>query len=318
MLSANFLPNQSKADVQVFTQVNPADTIFTNYLVWNKPKGKSFCHILCVGGGGAGAGGTAGVATQTPGGGGGSSGCQSSLFIPICYLPDCLYVIVGRVSVGNAGAGVTGGRSTVLLERVASDNVTNAVVRALGGNFSTTAAQGTTGASPVGGAGGTSTSVMTASGSSYAGIGVFTNGVFAGQMGGTGGTAGTPAAGIVIPTTGLQITGGAGGAGLPASGTAAGATVAGAAATGVPRTQDINKVIVPTDSSGLSWINGMFYHVGGAGGSSNATSGQNGLPGGNGGIGSGGGGGGSCLNTGGGTPGRGGDGGSGIVIITCF
>jgi hypothetical protein len=123
--------------------------------------------------------------------------------------------------------------------------------------------------------------------------------------------------------TGLRITGGAGGGGLPAaaaSGTGGGGVVGAGSFPTLAGGQGSATATVPGGDgpSGLEqYVRGLLYSYGGCGGaSSHGTATGAGLfggKGGQGGFGSGGGGGGGCLT--GGTAGTGGKGGDGLVII---
>lgn len=104
------LPNIDQ-NIQIFTSDN------TNWQIWSKPRNAKFVFILTIGGGGGGAAGTSGaLGTNRAGGGGGAASNVAKFFIPAPFVPDVLYVSVGKG--GNGGTslsvnGVDGGISYV-------------------------------------------------------------------------------------------------------------------------------------------------------------------------------------------------------------
>lgn len=304
MLDFSHLPSSTKADVQVFNVGSAVSA--GSWQIWNRPRGVSMLHILCIGPGGNGGNGAVGAASTAAGGGGGGSGGQSVLVIPATLLPETLFCSVAFTGSVNVG-----------IDPVSTTSVNTIICRATAGGAGGNAAGATAGAA---GAAGT----VNAIGSScLAGLGFYT--LLAGQAGIIGGAAIAGAA-LTLPTTGLLITGGTGGAGVgnaASTGAAGGAfTVAGAFP---PQPGGIapgsQTVPAGNGSNGFDRVtNGLSYSYGGTGGASTggAATGA-GLKAGNGGaggIGCGGGGGGGGFT--GSTQGLGGRGGPGQVIITAW
>lgn len=269
-----------------------------------KPRGKSMIDILAVGSGGNGGQGAVGANSTAAGGGGGGSGAQTRLIMPLHLLPDVLYLCLegytASASIISIAPNVT---SNNVLAYAANGGVGGAASGATAGTAGSAGAVATASNMPLGWAFATS---------------------LVGQAGIAGGSTGSGAS-LTLPTTGLRITGGTGGGGLPAaaaSGTAGGGfTVAGAfpahpgGATQATATNPGNP-----GSQGKMLRSPLAYNYGGTGGgSSHGSATGAGLFGGDGGAGApgcGGGGGGGCLT--GGVAGKGGEGGTGFFIITVW
>lgn len=304
MLDFSHLPTSTKADVQVFNGTAP--TSGGGWQTWVKPRGASMLHILCIGAGGNGGNGAVGAASTAAGGGGGGSGVQNALVIPAALLPETLYCSIAQ------GAGAI----TYLMIEPVTANTSSCILRAGAGGNGGNAAGATAGAA---GAAGT---VSAISAQPLAGLGFYT--LLAGQAGIVGSATGNGAA-LTLPTTGLLITGGTGGGGLPASGTGnfgGSFTVAG---TFPPHSGGVSAGATTNPAGNGSngfdrVINGLSYSYGGTGGgTTHAAATGAGLVAGNGGaggIGCGGGGGGGGFT--GSTQGLGGRGGPGQIIITAW
>lgn len=310
MLGSLGLPRDRLADVQVFYANSAAANI--GWAKWKKRPGTSMVSVLCIAGGGGGGAGVIGANSLAAGGGGGASGVQTYVECMGYMLPDTLFI-----SVGVGGAAATAG----LVSRVAiaPDAVANnCLVTSPGGGAGGNAAGATAGAAGVGGSAQTIATML------LAGAGVFQS--IGGQNGIIGGTT-VAAAALPYPTSGLRVTGGTGGGGLPAAaavGTAGGAITAVGALPGQLAAAGPATATVPATlgSNGYAILGQFGYWQGGTGGSSThgtaLTTGLVGGGGGSGGIGSGGGGGGGALT--GSTAGSngGGRGGDGIVIIASW
>lgn len=298
MLDLQHLASRTKADVQVF---GGSLSIAT----WQKPRGASMIYMFAAGPGGPGGNGAVGAASTAAGGGGGSSGSQSTLLIPAIFLPDLLYLTVPMAGATLTVATVHGAPAA-----------NNVVLRAEFGNTGGAASGATAGTA------GTASGAASISNCPLAGMGRFN--ALGGQAGIAGGAGG--AANLSLPTTGLVVTGGTGGAGVGASGGGnVGGNITGA---GIFPTllggtgPAVGATTTPPDSgnSGIQPIPGLNYFYGGTGAGSthNAATGAGlvGAHGGNGAPGCGGGGGGGALT--GSTQGLGGVGGPGLVIIIAW
>ncbi len=101
------LPVGSTADQQTFWPTSITG-VTTGWQTWYKPRGKTMLQAILIGGGGGGGGGCGNIAgSGKGGGGGGGSSGATRILIPLAYVPDNLYVMVGQGGVG--GAGSTGG-----------------------------------------------------------------------------------------------------------------------------------------------------------------------------------------------------------------
>ena len=273
------------------------------------PEWARWCHIFLLGAGGTGGNGVVGANSTAAGGGGGGSAGQTSLSIPAFLLPRVLYVSVGLGILTAAGVAT---RVAAFPDTTAN----NCIALANGGGAGGNAAGATAGTA---GAGGTIASLGTMP---LGGGGVPS--FIVGQAGIVGGVA-VSSSNLNLPVTGLIVTGGTGGGGLPAAATAGtngGSFTIPAGAFFPPHSGGIGAAAATTPggsgSHGFSDRDALYYHFGGTGGASShgtaLTTGLVGGLGGEGGIGSGGGGGGGALT--GSTQGIGGKGGDGIAIIS--
>lgn len=259
--------------------------------------------ILAIGGGGNGGTGVVGANSTAAGGGGGGSGGQTFALIETEFLPDQIFVSAG-------GQGIAS-RVSIVPDATANHCIAIANGGGNGGN-----ASGATG-----GAAGAAGAVATLAAMPLAGAGITT--LLAGQAGIIGGAAVAGAA-LTLPVTGLFVTGGTGGGGLPAAaatGTNGGSFTVPAGgffpanAGGVGSATATNPAASGTH--GIFGFNGLDYYYGGTGGAStHGTATGGGLvqsSGGNGAYGCGGGGMGGALT--GSTVGVIGRGGPGLVTV---
>lgn len=311
-------PFPQGADIQIFTgiQVNTVNADPAAFATWEKPRGKSMAYMLCIGAGGGGGGGFVGAVAAAGGGGGGGSGAQASLLVPVTALPDILYVGVGLGGAGGGGGspGANGVRGVNTMISINPDTIAQTfILRA-----TCSASVGVAGSAIAGGSAGTGGGMPTVSQDLLAGLGKYT--FFIGQNGTAGGFNTTAPTAVVYPTTGLIVSGGAGGGGIQTAASTAGADVTGAGVIptslgGAGGTTGVNGA---DGSHGLGFLSQLRIFTGGAGGGSGDPVPviSNGGNGGAGGFGCGGGGGGSAVTlTTAGTGGRGGD---GIAIIICW
>ena len=306
MLDLSYLSSRG-SNIQKF--IGSYDITGTNRqesFIWDKPRGYTTCHIICIGGGGNGGTSSSGAGSKGGGGGGGSSSV-TTLTIPLIFLPDVLYVYVGD-GVGVGGLGLFGGLSYVsinsdfsnVLNLVSVSGIVNSVGSGARGDIS------------AGGNGGTAGIAPTLANMVLGGFGV--SRFYAGQAGTSGGgITGTAGTDIAIPTTGTVCMGGTGGGGSTASVQAAGGAITATANALVSEYRPSGAAAGVNGSGGLQlWK--PLWGFGGLGGGSR-TAGTAGT-GGNGAYGCGGGGGGSNADAA--TPSLGGAGGPGIVIIQCW
>jgi hypothetical protein len=282
-----------------------------SWYTWNRPLGKSRIMMFLLGGGGGGGTGVVGANSTAAGGGGGGSGGQTIVEMPLDFLPPRLYISVGQA---KTGAGIASYVSTQP-NTTANHVVALANGGAVGGN-----ASGATGGA-AGGAGGIATNATMPLGWAFSKL------ALAGQAGIIGGAAVAGGA-LTQPLTGLRVTGGTGGGGLPAAaatGTAGGAITAIASPSyfqGNPGggTQATATSPANPGSHGFALPEAGRYFVGGTGGgSTHGTATGGGLvqaPGGNGAIGCGGGGMGGALT--GSAAAAASLGGPGLVIFYCY
>ncbi len=301
MLDFSHLTPSTLADVQQFVLQK---TGALQYYTWQKPRGRTMSSMLCIGPGGNGGNGAIGANSTAAGGGGGGSGAVSKLMVPINLLPDQLYIIID-----------------------ASNNVYISVSQFASVNerllFSRIGGTGGNAAGATAGAAGAAAAIPLITECVLAGMGIFT--FLAGQAGIIGGVAVAGAA-LTLPTTGLTITGGTGGGGLPAAaatGTNGGSfTVPAVPSIFPPQSGGIGSATatVPAASGSHGYPVFKGYWYGGCGGAStHGTATGAGLQqssGGDGGIGSGGGGSGGALT--GSAAGKSGIGGPGLVQIVCW
>ena len=302
-------PTVRGRDDLVITVPGNSATAGSGWDVVEVPEWARWCHIFLLGAGGTGGNGVVGANSTAAGGGGGGSAGQTSLSIPAFLLPRTLYVSVGLSIVTAAG----------IATRIAAfpdTTANNCIALANGGGAGGNAAGATAGAA---GTGGTIASLGTMP---LGGAGVPS--FIVGQAGIIGGVA-VSGSNLNIPVTGLLVTGGTGGGGLPAAavaGTNGGSFTIPAGAFFPPHSGGIGAALAATPggngSHGFSDRDDLFYHFGGTGGGSSmgtaVGAGLVGGLGGEGGIGSGGGGGGGALT--GSTQGTGGKGGDGVAIIS--
>ena len=314
MLDLLHLPKSSPSNVDYFyyTGSTPSNL---SWQTWEKPRGIIMLEIICIGAGGGGRSGWCAGSTTRSGGGGGGSGGFTRLLIPAVFLPDVLYVQVGRggagganrTATGSANAGLDGAFSAV---NIAPSNTFSAFYTVCYANSGFGAV---TGSSSTGTAG-SGAAVATQANAIMSGLGIFF--ALAGQSGASGST--SLGASITYPTTGLLLSGGgAGGGGASNSGGGIIVPSQPSFSLFATRFSGATSTNNPGDD-GLSLLQPLLS-TGGAGGAASvdlSASGVSGGRGGNGGIGSGGGGGGASPgspNSGGGN--AGGNGGDGLVII---
>lgn len=284
-------------------------TASTQWITWTKPRGKTMCNIVLVGTGGNGGNGAVGANSLAAGGGGGASGAQTSITIPLWAIPDTLFI-----SLAN-----TPGVASLICINPSAAATNSSLIQAGGGGSGGNAAAGTAGA-----AGAFPAAATTANMS----LGwQWLDTATAGQSGIIGGT--TVAGGaLTIPVTGLLVTAGTGGGGLPA----AAATATNGGSFTVPATPSpfpahsggigsaTATVPAQSGSTGYSPIPKLLYYYGGTGSSStHGTATGAGLAqarGGDGAPGCGGGGSGGGLT--GSTTATGGLGGPAFCYITCW
>lgn len=297
-------PN-GNTDIQVYP--GWATVTNTQWRTWRKPPGKTMCHIFCLGGGGGGGGGfTAAAAAARGGGGGGGSSGQTSVTIPLAFLPDTLYIQSGAGGQGVGSGGGTAGSGILSYVAIAPNTTASNVVAVSG---AAGAVGGGTGTGAAVGAAGTAGTIATIGAMPLAAMGQYT--LLAGQAGAAGGAvAGAVGGAATIPVTGLRCMGGSGGAGTTSADFAGGLFTA-ITDSRLSESRPATPAAGSNNGSGGFTIWKPFFNFAGGGGS--ASNAGVGGAGGNGAFGSGGGGGG-----GGTTGGRGGDGGPGIVIITCW
>ncbi len=309
MLDLSHIPN-SQQDIQIFY----ANQGNFGYQTWRKPRKCNFVYILSIDGGGGGASGrSTTLNTSTSNNCGGGSGGVTRALINASFVPDILYIKVGKGGTGGiAGAGGggsfsngTAGESSGVfcLPNASSQANSNQASSFLGGS---TSAQGGTNNGSVNGA------LVSTIGNNFL-IGL-TNFISLGGVDSSGGSITTQPSNIEVLTSQIVT---AGCAGAPYNGTATTFNGAGI------NTSAISPIIAGGIGGTTLGGNGAdgytswkpFFSTGGAGGGNATTSGGVAGNGGNGGIGSGGGAGGNANN---GTRGKGGDGGDGIVIIISF
>ena len=296
MIDFLHLPKPQNGTIDYFPGFS--DTTGGSWEVWNKPRGINFIKIITISGGGGGSG---------LGGGGGGSASMATVMIPAIFLPDQLYVSSGVGGRGSANTTASNGVASYV--SIAPSNA--AIYRVCYGN-------GGGAGQPDSAGGGTAGALPIVTSALQAGMGNFTG--LIGQVGANGSDTLTAAGSITYPTTGLLLSGGAGGGGASFAG---GDIIA-------PASQTSTYTIFPTlpggvagtagslaGGEGVAGINNMelLLFSGGSGGGSgfDGTAGSVGGRGGDGGIGCGGGGGGAGT-----TGGRGGNGGPGLVIISCW
>lgn len=185
-----------------YQEVIKANTIAAaaNWDEWVKPQKLTMFLFVMVAPGGGGGTGVIGANSAAAGGGGGGSGSLSTVLIPAVALPPVLYASI------PFGTTAGGGSARLALEPSTIANTT--LLIAGGGGAGGNASAGT------GGAAGTAGAVGTTTNACLVGQGIWN--FLAGQAGIIGG-AGVSAGALTLPTTGLFVTGGTGGGGLPAA-----------------------------------------------------------------------------------------------------
>jgi len=325
MLDFNHILSTPGYDFQQF--YGDATTTLAQWQTWRKPRGVTWVYIIGVGGGGGG-GTSLTNGTFGCGGGGGGSGAQTTLLIPAMFVPDSLYIQAGASGQGaitpsGSAAGTNGTAGIPTYVCIEPDTTLVPSLTLLLANGGGGGVAGTSGAA---GTGGTAATIAAISNMILAIKGVYT--FFAGQAGTSGGSTSLAGTNVTPPTTGLMVTGGAGG-----GGNSVGTAHLGGAINTIANTLGTDFFPLPlnpgaiqaaavtqpagTSSSGFISRNYLF-NFGGAGGSSsnNAAGGYAGA-GGNGAPGCGGGGGGG-VNSASGGPSVSGDGGPGFVIIVSW
>ena len=307
MLDLYDIPNNA---LKVFTFNGTSPLNAANFIAWQKPRGMTMLHILLIGAGGTGGTGVIGANSTGAGGGGGGSGAQASLLIPLSLLPDTLYLSMISESTATGSFAST---ISIYPDNLANNRLLIARGGGIGGN----------GAGATAGAAGAAAAIPTIAECPLAGLGICN--FIAGQAGIIGGTT-VAGANLTRPVTGLVVTGGTGGGGLPAA-AATGTNGGGFVATGYPFPPMSGGVgsataTAPADRgrNGAAMFNGLTYFDGGTGGAStHGTATGAGLvqsSGGSGAFGCGGGGCGGALT--GSTAGKAGRGGPSFARFICW
>jgi len=105
MLDLSHIPS-SQQDIQIFYASEGAFA----YQTWRKPKKCSFVYVLCIGAGSAGCPGvSSNLNTAASSFYGGSSGSVSRCLINSSFVPDVLYVKVGKGGIGAGNPNIGGG-----------------------------------------------------------------------------------------------------------------------------------------------------------------------------------------------------------------
>jgi hypothetical protein len=304
MLDYLHLPKQQNGNIDYFPGFSNTDG--GSWIAWEKPKGTHMIRITCIAGGG---GGGSGFSSDTTGsrcaGGGGGSSAISIVTIPAYVLPDILYV--------SSGVGGNGGAANPATANLGSDGIRSYVCVAQNTGiiyrvcYADSGKTGTTAATVgVGGGFGAAGTVATIADMLLASYGI--RNFIGGHMGGQGGTTST-GLNIAYPTTGLLLSGGAGGSGSTQ-------TIGDSITAPTQTVYTIFSTITTVTGSGNNGQPGTEIYqpllsTGGTGASANSATGAGGQ-GGAAGFGSGGGGGGAG---GANAAGGGGKGGNGLVII---
>jgi hypothetical protein len=314
MLDLLHLPKSTPGNVDYFYNTGGPST---SWQTWEKPRGIIMLEIICIGAGGGGRSGWCRNSLPRSGGAGGGSGGFSKLLIPAVFLPDVLYVTVGkggsggtRIFTDSSTIGMAGSDGLFSSVNIAPTNSAFYVV--CYANAGAGAANIVVGANSAGAGG----AVAVQTSALMSGLGIFT--AFIGQTGNAGPSA-SAGFSLAYPTTGLLLSGGScGGANSATRG--GDVTAPTQTSFSLISTRSGGEATSPGSpgADGLSLLQPLMS-IGGAGGASaffdtNFFSGSGGN-GGNGGIGCGGGGGGAGFPGGSGGTGAGGKGGDGLVII---
>ena len=192
------------ADVQIFNSPSTAANI--DWLTWTKPKGKSTALMILIGGGAGGGGGFSGIAGSARGGGGGGQGSAiTKAYVPLCLLPDTLYI-----QVGAGTPGVSTGTAGIALVSYICIAPNNTPLNTIAASSSAGAGGGVTGTGAAVGTGGNNSTAATFANMPLCGI--FS--AYAGLAGNNGGAvAGANGTGSIISVQGNNVLGGTGGAG---------------------------------------------------------------------------------------------------------
>ncbi|NBX52013.1 hypothetical protein EBT25_19275 [bacterium] len=103
MLDLLHLPKSVTGNTDYF--YGKSNSIGAVWETWEKPRGITMIRITCIGGGSGGSSGFPSATTNARGGGaGGGSGGVTTVIIPASFLPDVLYVSVGRGGLGGASS----------------------------------------------------------------------------------------------------------------------------------------------------------------------------------------------------------------------
>jgi hypothetical protein len=308
-LTTNYLPGNSKYNIQVFQSVNTG----TDWQTWYKPKGCSMAYIVCMAGGQGGAGGASG---NLGGGGGGAGGGMIALLVPFWNIPDRLYILVGGVAAGGAAgaAGASANLSYVAYFPSSANPTSNVLLNTGGGQTAPTAGGASNGAGGIFNAPALGATTYWGVGSSHAGPSGAAGYAGAGcwsaiNGGGAGGGESTGSSGGNITTNVTPPNGW-----IPANLILAGGTASSTSSPAGNGNQGIRVGSLPVGGFGNTGLSMPLMFTGGSGGGPNSSTG-NGGNGANGDIASGGGGGGASAS---GTGGSGGNGGPGLVIIHCW
>lgn len=295
---------------KVFTLTANSPTAGVQWGSLAVPKQYAMCNIFLLSNGGAGGNGAIGANSTAAGGGGGGSSSQSILNIPTALLPNVIYY---SIAIGGTGAGFAS-----YISAQAQTQAHHVLLIANGGGTGGNAAGATAGAA--GAAGGAGTIATAILGGAHATF-------IAGQAGIIGGVA-VAGANLTVPTTGLRVTGGTGGGGLPAAaatGTSGGNLTIPAISAYFPvhnggvGSATATNPAAPGAHGYLIKPQGMYFYGGMGGASTHGTATGAGLAqgaGGQGGNGSGGGGSGGALTGSAAAPKA--LGGDGLAIVTFY
>lgn len=316
MLDLGHTPSGNGAsDVQIFYGNSPIAGQM--WQTWVKPRGKTMLDILLIGKGGNGGTGVIGANSTAAGGGGGGSGAQTRLLIPLALLPDVLYLSLAGISATASLASYI----TIQPSQVGGGGapVANNVLAFAGG--------GGNGGNAAGATAGTAPTAVAAATAANMPLGWAYATALVGMVGFAGGTTG------IAPTltqstssvTGLLVTSGTGGGGLPAAATIGSLggpfTANGAFPLRAPANAATATIPPYNGENGYQPIPKLLYLYGGIGGGSTHGSATGaGLVqsvGGNGAYGCGGGGNGGALTGSTAAP-TVGQGGVAIAILTCW
>ena len=313
MLDQFHLPTVPGRDVQIFNVPNLQGDVDQRWFNWTKPRGLSMAWIFCLGGGGGGGKGLAGIAggARGGGGGGGSAG-QSVLLMPLEFLPDRLFLMVGKGGIGASDPATVSTAATTSFVSIHPENaLMNMIANAFGGGAGSNGSGA--GNAAAGGAG-----ALASVPNNMPLVGWGHPQLLAGQAGSTGGSPTSAGTAIALPVTGLLCMGGTGGGGTTVTTNFAGGAIT--AVTGSLLSQ-YAPAAAPAGpgghGSGGPQLWQPFFSFGGMGGSSSDSVIPSGN-GGNGSYGSGGGGGGGGIGTAAAENSPGGWGGNGIIIISCW